>query len=174
MYSERLFSLNFLSTSTCFCQFEYTKSLFCFVFTTDYIESPFHTTRTTMVKHKTLPKKGSKAGYAASIEPPVNESSDSSSYQSSASTPPVTTKAKNNRILETKRQSPKQTNMREVAVQKRKVKSGTKALREIRKLQSSTNLLIPRAPFLRLVSDRFFSLSGSLSIEIKVSFDFLD
>lgn len=117
-----------------------------------------------MVKHKTLPKKGSKAGYAASIEPPVNESSDSSSYQSSASTPPVTTKAKNTRILETKRQSPrKQTNMREVAVQKRKAKPGTKALREIRKLQSSTNLLIPRAPFLRLVSDRFVTISGSLS-----------
>jgi len=31
-------------------------------------------------------------------------------------------------------------------------KPGTKALREIAKLQKSTNLLIPRAPFLRVVS----------------------
>ena len=37
------------------------------------------------------------------------------------------------------------------------LKSGTNALQEIRKLQHSTNLLIPRAPFLRLARIYLFS-----------------
>lgn len=32
-------------------------------------------------------------------------------------------------------------------------KSGTKALQEIKRLQKTTDLLIPRAPFLRVVSE---------------------
>jgi len=97
-----------------------------------------------MVKHKTVPKKGSKAGYAASIEPRVSDSSDDSI--------PVTSKKNVATILQTKRSTPKKNApAREAEVRHRKAKPGTKALREIKKLQNTTNLLIPRAPFLRLV-----------------------
>ena len=40
----------------------------------------------------------------------------------------------------------------------------TNALKEIRYLQRSTHLLIPRAPFLRLVCILYFSLKSMVSI----------
>jgi len=39
-------------------------------------------------------------------------------------------------------------------------KPGTKALREIAKLQKSTNLLIPRAPFLRVVREIIYEVAS--------------
>ena len=46
----------------------------------------------------------------------------------------------------------------------RKWKAGTVALREIRKLQKGTQLLIQRAPFYRLVRDGVMKLKGDVSI----------
>jgi len=42
---------------------------------------------------------------------------------------------------------------RKTGARKRKTSRGRKALREIRKYQKSTDLLIPRAPFFRLVKE---------------------
>lgn len=39
------------------------------------------------------------------------------------------------------------------AARRRRTRPGTKALREIRKLQQSTDLLIPRLPFARLIKE---------------------
>uniref|UniRef100_A0A915NUK8 Histone H2A/H2B/H3 domain-containing protein n=1 Tax=Meloidogyne floridensis TaxID=298350 RepID=A0A915NUK8_9BILA len=44
--------------------------------------------------------------------------------------------------------------------QKRYHKKGSLALKEIRRFQKSTNLLIPRAPFIRLVRDVANSITG--------------
>ncbi|KAK0428495.1 hypothetical protein QR680_010836 [Steinernema hermaphroditum] len=51
---------------------------------------------------------------------------------------------------------------------KKPVKRGTRALQEIRKLQRTTNLLIARAPFSRLVRDitRVFSNDGGLRFKL--------
>jgi histone H3 len=44
---------------------------------------------------------------------------------------------------------------------RRRYRPGSKALREIVKCQASTELLLPRAPFLRLVKDVTTSVSGA-------------
>lgn len=87
-----------------------------------------------MVKHKNPPKKGVSAGYAASTAARVNDSTDSS-----ATEPPAVVPKKNPLI------KPKS------KVNAVKTKDA-KVLRDINKLQNSTKLLIPRAPFVRLVS----------------------
>merc|ERR1712034_145174 len=43
----------------------------------------------------------------------------------------------------------------------RRFKPGTRALREIRKYQKSTNLLIPKLPFSRLIREVATSIAGS-------------
>ncbi|KAH7723143.1 histone H3.3 [Aphelenchoides avenae] len=60
---------------------------------------------------------------------------------------------KNGKILETKRRTFKAPPPRKLPAQKRRVVKGTLALKEIRKYQASTNLLIPRQPFFRLVRE---------------------
>ncbi len=98
-----------------------------------------------MVKHKNSPKKGAKAGYAASIEQPVN---DSTVTDSSISEPPPVVAKKSN-LLQTKTKPVNKSRNMQV---KKTTKQGAKVLKNIRKLQNSTDLLIPRAPFLRIVS----------------------
>jgi len=44
----------------------------------------------------------------------------------------------------------------------RRVKQGTKALREIRRYQKTSELLIPRAPFQRLIREILTRVSGQL------------
>lgn len=44
---------------------------------------------------------------------------------------------------------------------KRRARPGTAALRQIRKYQKSTNLLIPKLPFQRLVREVTYDLGGS-------------
>ncbi len=97
-----------------------------------------------MVKHKASPKKGKNAGFAARIEPPVNDSTTDSTETSEP--PPVTAKpnpASRSLASNLTKNAPK-------------AKPKTRVLKEIKRLQTSTNLLIPRAPFLRLVSKVFF------------------
>lgn len=48
---------------------------------------------------------------------------------------------------------------------KRKLKSGFKALKEIKKYQKSTRLLIPRLPFHRLVQEILFSFTRGTRVE---------
>ena len=69
------------------------------------------------------------------------------------------------KILQTKRgeKSPKQTNTQPVKVQRRH-RPGALALKEIRRFQKSTELLIKRAPFQRLVR--------SIAIQFKVDLKF--
>ena len=92
-----------------------------------------------MVKHKASPKKGKSAGYAAATAPPVNDSTSSSDETS----PPVQAKEKKpvRSLLLTKNTKSKKTS-----------KPNTQVFKEIKRLQKTTNLLIPRAPFLRLVT----------------------
>ena len=97
-----------------------------------------------MVKRKEVPKKGANAGFAARTAPPVR---DSTSDSDAASTPEIT---ENIPRVATARKStaPAAKQLSKVA---KIAKKKTKVLKEIRHLQSTTNLLIPRAPFLRLV-----------------------
>jgi hypothetical protein len=114
-----------------------------------------------MVKHKNAPKKGAKAGYAASIEPPV---SDSTETDSSVSEPPPVVAKKSN-LLMTKKTPNKKSTSSQVKQQPR---SGVKVLKAIRNLQNTTNLLIPRAPFLRIVSINYmWVLIKQVEISIK-------
>ncbi|VDK28727.1 unnamed protein product [Anisakis simplex] len=59
------------------------------------------------------------------------------------------------RKLEAKRNSlmKKRTSQPEQKIKKRRFKPGQRALIQIRKLQRTTDLLIPRAPFMRLVRE---------------------
>lgn len=53
------------------------------------------------------------------------------------------------------------------ASQKKRAKPGSRALKEIRNLQNTTNLLIPRAPFIRMVNTLvkiFLILSNNIFI----------
>jgi hypothetical protein len=119
-----------------------------------------------MVKRKTQPKTKNKAGYAARTAEPVH---DSTSDSTSASASERDNSKSDAEERETFRPPPKQSNQMETArnipgtsgdkVQKKIVKpnakkkgSALKVLKDIRLLQKTTNLLIPRAPFLRLVS----------------------
>lgn len=86
-----------------------------------------------MVKRKGQPKKDT--SFAETNQPATKE--------------PSTTK-----ILKTKKTSNNKnsTNLNTTKTRRRKTNYYTHALREIRHLQRTTHLLIPRAPFLRLVS----------------------
>lgn len=108
-----------------------------------------------MVKHKNQPKKGAKAGYAASIEPPVNDNTET---DSSVSEPPPVVAKKSNMLLTKKAANNKSTS--KVVLPARTTKSGAKVLKSIRKLQHTTNLLIPRAPFLRIVRELIEDRAG--------------
>lgn len=103
-----------------------------------------------MVKHKNAPKKGTSAGYAASTAQPVNDSTDT---DSSVTEPPTVVPKKNPLI---KPKSKPKANYS---------KPGSKTLSEINKLQSSTKLLIPRAPFVRLIKE----LIGNRGPNFKIS-----
>jgi hypothetical protein len=115
-----------------------------------------------MVKRKTQPKSKNKAGYAARTAQPVHDSTSESTSSSSENSQSDTEQR------ETFRPPPRQPPMATARsnpvtsrdkVQKtiakpdvRKKGSALKVLKDIRLLQKTTNLLIPRAPFLRLVS----------------------
>ena len=92
-----------------------------------------------MVKRKSLPQPAERAGYAARTAPRVSDSTNNeSSEEESARKSP--------------RKSGASSKLLKLTSNKPKSKKLTPALRQIRDLQKSTNLLIPRAPFLRLVS----------------------
>lgn len=91
-----------------------------------------------MVKRKSLPKTRTEAGYAARNEQPVNDttlsvdqSDDDFQIKPSASKK-ATTLSRNKKF-------------------KAKTKYNSKVFKEIKILQQSTKLIIPRAPFLRVV-----------------------
>jgi hypothetical protein len=122
-----------------------------------------------MAKKKSEPKPASRASYASKTAPRVKDNTtsedddgggSSSSSQSSSSdnenqAPPGQQQNKpapqQNRLLKTKdaKPVPKQTAGKSVF---KAPKKKTRVLAEIRHLQRSTDLLIPRAPFIRLVS----------------------
>ena len=104
-----------------------------------------------MVKRKASPKKGSSAGYAARIEPPVSDSTDESSEALQVSTNPTMTSSPIKK-KPTARKSTAPIPRPKLTVKKKK----SRVLKEIKRLQTSTNLLIPRAPFLRLVTRYLF------------------
>ena len=91
-----------------------------------------------MVKRKSLPQPAEKAGYAARTAPRVSDSTTAESSEESPRKSP--------------RKSTGNSKLVKLTTNKPKSKKLTPALRQIRDLQKSTNLLIPRAPFLRLVS----------------------
>lgn len=114
-----------------------------------------------MVKHKASPKKGSRAGYAASIEPRVNDSTNDTTDTSISEPPPVVAKKSN--LLKTKKSPQKKTSQAQPV--KRKTQS-VKVLKDIKKLQTTTNLLIPRAPFLRLIRELIQQRCGHKNLRI--------
>ena len=107
-----------------------------------------------MVKRKVTPKKGSTAGFAARTAPPVNDTTTESSEPTEDE---VKSELSSNIQLESPRTPPKQvaTARKSTAPlpkkSKHKATHNVKILTEIKRLQTSTQLLIPRAPFLRLV-----------------------
>ena len=108
-----------------------------------------------MAKKKSQPKPANKAGLAARTAQLVKDkgtNEESSSSDSSSSTPSEsdaqnqTARKKTSGIRET----PK-------AIIHKSKKRPTRALIEIKRLQKSTELLIPKAPFIRVVSSLIFS-----------------
>ena len=98
-----------------------------------------------MVKFKTAPKRREGVQRAAESSSTSQEATDYESYQ-------------NARLLTKKNVAVKRTAPTAAANQsrqraKRRPKMYTAVFREIRRLQKSTNLCIPKAPFLRLVRD---------------------
>lgn len=90
-----------------------------------------------MVKRKSLPKPRLEAGHAARTSQPVN---DTTLSEDSSDDIPKT--SKQGKIIKKK----------EIEFSKKNfINKGNSALKEIKRLQHTTNLLIPRAPFLRLV-----------------------
>ena len=62
-------------------------------------------------------------------------------------------KKKNNKSKMIKKQAPVSAGMKDTEKAKRRNKPGTASLREIKRYQRSTELLLPRAPFQRLVRE---------------------
>lgn len=120
-----------------------------------------------MVKHKKEPKKGTKAGYAARTADPVldktrsdESNSDSSSSSNDAPVAPPQPKTK----APAPAAPPERLNKaaKSLLTIKKRSKQGTRALKEIKRLQKSTDLLIPKAPFLRLVTQIFLFVESLL------------
>ena len=133
-----------------------------------------------MAKKKSQPQPAAKAGYAAKTAARVrdstsdNNSDESSSQSSSEDTEQSETvqpqRAKN--LLLTKRNiqsggSKTTANpapvTRDAPIRK---KHKTRILKEIRKYQTSTNLLIPKAPFLRLIKEILSNRTGRVGYRV--------
>lgn len=121
-----------------------------------------------MVKHKSDPKKGNKAGYAARIERLVkdktkeNEAANNSGDGGYSGYENERQQHEKNQtlLLMRKATAPTATMKRSKATTsnssvKKRIKYGTRALQEIKRLQRSTDLCIPKAPFLRIVSNTY-------------------
>jgi hypothetical protein len=104
-----------------------------------------------MVKKKTMPKPRLQAGHAARTSQPVNDTTIS---DDSDEEPKASKSAAGASTRQTKKKNSGTTPKKSVFKTKdytAKTKPGMAALKEIHKLQHSTKLLIPKAPFLRLV-----------------------
>jgi hypothetical protein len=96
-----------------------------------------------MVKRKSLPKNKENASYASRTANSVHDTTKESIQPNNitaAIRAPAAGKALVNNILHKKQSTKTVINRR-----------GVKVLKEIQTLQKTTNLLIPRAPFIRLV-----------------------
>ena len=110
-----------------------------------------------MVKRKSVPKARLEAGYAARNEPLVNDTTISESSEEEQpvravrpSTSKATTKSTQHKFKATEF--------------KARAKSGSVALKEINRLQQSVKHIIPKAPFLRVVSINLNVLNSILLI----------
>jgi histone H3/H4 len=74
---------------------------------------------------------------------------------------PLTSVAASRRTNDSSSDQQKPTEPSTSATSKRKPRSGTRVLREIKRLQTSTNLLIPKAPFFRLIKELIHDRAGS-------------
>jgi hypothetical protein len=123
-----------------------------------------------MAKKKTQPKPANKASYASKTAPrvkdkeqapPAAESSQETDSSNSTGSGSTSESEESENIQPQQRKGPKapvaQKRPATLPSQKNKVTKTkrTKVLSEIRSLQKSTQLLIPRAPFLRLVNIDF-------------------
>ena len=104
-----------------------------------------------MVKRKSEPKKGGAAGYAARTAEQLNDSTSISSVSSVSSDSSSSSSDERNKTPSKKQVQSKATKK---VLLKPPVKAKSNVLKEIRKLQAQTRLLIPRAPFLRLVFNK--------------------
>ncbi|CAF0722496.1 unnamed protein product [Brachionus calyciflorus] len=106
-----------------------------------------------MVKRKSLPKPVDKAGYAARTAQRVSDSTSEESASSSESSSSASEEENyTTRTSPRKSMSATASKLSRINTSK-KGKSGIVALKQIRELQRTTNLLIPRAPFLRLIKE---------------------
>lgn len=113
-----------------------------------------------MVKRKAEPVKGDKAGYAARTSPRVHDRTlEEESSESEAENQPTPTRSsakppqqKAATNLPLARRKSNQFEQPEIRSKSLNYKSNRKIFKEIARLQRTTDLLIPRAPFLRLVS----------------------
>ena len=108
-----------------------------------------------MVKRKGLPVKGEKAGYAARTEQRVQDRTLDNSTGSTTESD-----SEDNEVLEKQKKEQKSNKLSVMSSSKNITKSKSskkksRVLREIVNLQKTTKLLIPRAPFLRLVMKHF-------------------
>lgn len=124
-----------------------------------------------MVKRKSLPKPRLEAGFAARNEQPVNDTTiadDSDIEESETSTEPATNskptiiKPTTSRAVSAAAAQQKGNKFANKSQFKAKTKPGIGALREIKRLQSSTAHVIPRAPFLRVVNKIYFLINQIL------------
>ncbi|RMZ93423.1 histone H3, partial [Brachionus plicatilis] len=106
------------------------------------------------------PKPADRAGYAAQTAPRISDSTSDSS--SSPSKELMSTRTSPRKSLTTSKLS--KANTTKTNTTKTRSKKLTPVLKEIRELQKSTNLLIPRAPFLRLLRELLQQRSTGIRI----------
>jgi hypothetical protein len=116
-----------------------------------------------MAKKKTQPKPANKASYASKTaprvkdkeQPPAPKATESETDSSNSTGSGSTSSEEETENTQPQRKGPNIINAQKrgpLAKNKVTKTKRTKVLAEIRSLQKSTELLIPRAPFLRLVS----------------------
>lgn len=124
--------------------------------TVEKTTTPITRTPSKVAKKSTAPTVINPRGAAAAVPKPVASSTQL----------PAT---KRQSLLLTKKasqKSPAKNQSNRSLIKKRKSKPGVQAFKQIQRLQRTTNLLIPKAPFLRLVREIVANRSGNSGIRI--------
>jgi len=121
---------------------------------------------------KAAAKKLGHSSKVRDVEPEADRSdssgnSDSSGFLLPTSNPPTAIKSKATTATPRSNQKPQQASAASSARKHHRYRPGTRALMEIRKYQKTTNMLIPRLPFARLVREVAVQMCGASMPDIR-------